>query len=766
MMPAKVNAISEEYRAAGALHTLIQVCSFLNEHTFLTKSGDLGVVFRIEGIDYEGRDKSELDGFARRFERALRGLGEDFRLHQYLLKRADPHIPFRRYGDGEVVDRAIQGRIQFLRAKADSLYSLELYFVLLYQGVQSALRESWKQRLAQPRTTLTGWFYGHQHLTALASDLAERERLLNTRAESFLVQLQDFVQAELLDKQSAFSFLTRLLNYAQYRSDTMQLKYDQDVDQQLAASTLECHRDRLQLNAHQVKVLSVIEPPARTFAHMLRALLELPSNAVVASEWKRVSNLRIRKEIRTKRRHFHNSKTSLANYLSDTPMSDRHLLVDDADEALVHELGGALQEMEVNGNSFGEWSMTVVLYDLDRSKLDRAVAECVKRFATQDATVIEERYNLLNAWLSVLPGNHQYNLRRLYLLDSNCADLSFLFTLDLGEPHNQHLDQEYLAVLETNQGTPYFLNLHHQDNAHTVILGATGSGKSFLTNFLLTNLQKYRPYTVIFDLGGGYESLTRLFRGRYVRVLIESGHHECSSADERDLYEQLENLYQVERGLRRLGTLSNIVNRRLAEPLRKWVADGQYARLFDNGEDNLSFACFQCFDFEGMDRYPEILEPLLFYILHRANAAILAADHTTAFKVVVLDEAWRFFRNCTIQSYIVEALKTWRKKNAALILATQSGDDLYRSDLLPVIVESCPTKMFLANPGMDRAAYSERFHLNQTEADLVAGLIPKQQFLLKRPHLAKVVNLHVDPTEYWLYTNSPYDNVRRQVAFE
>jgi type IV secretion system protein TrbE len=796
MMPVKASAISQEYRAAGALNTLVQVCSFLDEHTFLTKSGDLGVIFRIHGIDYEGCDTAELDGFARRFERALRGLSEEFRLYQYLLKRAHPSIPFRRYGDDEVVDRAIQGRIEFLRAKADSLYSLELYFVLLYQAGQPARRESWRQRLTQPRTTLCAWLSGQQHLTTLASDLAERERLLASRAESFLVQLQDFVQAEWLDKQSAFSFLTRLLNYAQYRSDTMQLKYDHDVDQQLAASTLECHRDRLQLNAHQVKVLSVIEPPARTFAHMLRSLLELPSNVVVASEWKRVSNLKMRRAIRSKRRHFHNSKTSLANYLSDAPTSDRHLLVDDGDEALVHELGGALQEMEVNGSSFGEWSMTVVLYDLDRFKLDRAVAECVKRFAAQDATVMEERYNLLNAWLSVLPGNHQFNLRRLYLLDSNCADLSFLFTLDLGEPHNQHLNQEYLAVLETNQGTPYFLNLHHQDNAHTVILGASGAGKSFLLNFLLTNLQKYRPSTVVFDLGGSYESLTRLFAGRYVRVgvetpsvtinpfclpptrenlqflysfvrvLIESGHHECSSADERDLYEQIGNLYELEPSLRRLGTLSNIVNRRLAEPLYKWVGDGQYARLFDNGEDNLSFACFQCFDFEGMDRYPEILEPLLFYILHRANAAILASDHTTAFKVVVMDEAWRFFRNRTIQSYIVEALKTWRKKNAALILATQSGDDLYRSELLPVIVESCATKMFLANPGMDRAAYSERFHLNQTEADLVAGLIPKQQFLLKRPHLAKVVNLHVDPTEYWLYTNSPYDNVRRQIAFE
>jgi len=85
---------------------------------------------------------------------------------------------------------------------------------------------------------------------------------------------------------------------------------------------------------------------------------------------------------------------------------------------------------------------------------------------------------------------------------------------------------------------------------------------------------------------------------------------------------------------------------------------------------------------------------------------------------------------------------------------------------LPVIVESCATKMFLANPGMDRAAYRERFHLNETEAELIARLIPKQQFLIKRPDLAKVVNLHVDPTGYWLYTNSPYDNARRREAFD
>jgi len=165
------------------------------------------------------------------------------------------------------------------------------------------------------------------------------------------------------------------------------------------------------------------------------------------------------------------------------------MLIDDSDEALVNQLGQSLKEMEIEGNYFGEWSMTAVLYDGERRKLDGAVAECVKVFAAHDATVIEERYNLLNAWLAVLPGNRPYNLRHLWLLNTNCADLSLIFTLDTGEPVNRHLGQEYLAVLETNHNTPYYLNLHYEDIAHTLILGFTGSGKSFLTNFLITNLQ-------------------------------------------------------------------------------------------------------------------------------------------------------------------------------------------------------------------------------------------------------------------------------------
>jgi type IV secretory pathway VirB4 component len=183
-------------------------------------------------------------------------------------------------------------------------------------------------------------------------------------------------------------------------------------------------------------------------------------------------------------------------------------------------------------------------------------------------------------------------------------------------------------------------------------------------------------------------------------------------------------------------------------------------------EDNLTFAAFQTFDFEGMDKYPQVLEPLLFYVLHRANASIYDPALDTRFKAFVMDEAWRFLKNDTIRRYITEAVKTWRKRNAAMILATQSSDDLERSEMLSVIVESCATKMFLANPGMDREAYRETFHLNETEAALIASLVPKQQILVKRPDFSKVINLNVDPIGYWLYTSNPYDNQRRREAFE
>jgi len=73
----------------------------------------------------------------------------------------------------------------------------------------------------------------------------------------------------------------------------------------------------------------------------------------------------------------------------------------------------------------------------------------------------------------------------------------------------------------------------------------------------------------------------------------------------------------LDQSQRRLFTFANLLPRALAARLHKWVGEGRYASLFDNIEDTLTVERLQVFDLEAMRAYPVLLEPLLFYVLHR-----------------------------------------------------------------------------------------------------------------------------------------------------
>lgn len=791
------------YYETGSLNEHVNLFGFIDEHTFLTKSGDVGVVLAVRGVDYECLDGNGIDNYTKRLESALKLFDGRCRVYQYLFKRNAPELPHRAYSN-PVVSAAIENRITYLKGKAESLYALAISFVVIFEtspankALRRAFAKSGHQKRHPWRELKAALSNGKQALL-LGDEICRAQAALSQKVSSFILQVNDFLPVELLDKLEAFRFLKQVLNFAPHKLQFAQLKHDTFLDYYLCESQLECHRGFLRIDDFYVKVLTLKDPSAQSFPLMFQRLLEVRANFFIVTEWRKEEPDKTRTRIHSRRRHFHNTKRSLVSYLntSDTPTSAQDILVDDSKEAHIQSLGQALKELEVNGNYFGEFSLTVVAYDLDLTKVEAACAEFYKVFSVHDAQLYDERYNLLNAYLATVPGNSAFNLRRLYITSANYADYSFLFTLHAGEPENDHLKQEYLAVLETSHQTPYFLNLHHRDIAHTVILGRTGSGKSFLLNFLITNLQKYDPYTFIFDLGGSFGSLTRLFQGSYLRVGLESreftinpfalprskrnldflsvfirilaesqGTEGISGMQERELFEQIQNLYELDDpALHTLSTLGNTLRRDLDNRLHKWKQGGQFGFLFDNPKDNITFSRFQCFDFQGMREYPQLLEPLLFYVLHRADAIIRDPKISHIFKAFFIDEAWVFLKNPSLRAYIIEALKTWRKHNAALVLSTQSLDELRKSDILDVILESCVTKIFLANPDMDRELYQRQFHLNDHEIELITGLVPKQQMLIKTPDTSKVANLNVDAKSYWLYTNDPFDNRKRDDAF-
>lgn len=761
----RISAITREHRNAGSFSDLINLHGFVDDGVFLTKSGDLGLVLSVDGADVECLDAPARDLIALRFDQALRLLDDRTRLYQYVLKQEIP-------------------------SSRPSLYDIELYWVIVAESAVAGTttRPGFGDAIADPIGAVRWWLSATETRARLEGEIDRGRARLRSTCEAFVLHVTNPLSPRILSASSAFQFFRRLLNYAPAKAPAVRLTEDSRLDFDLADSVLECHRAHLRLDDYYVRVLTLKQPPPHSFAHMLGSLVDVPSSLILASEWRREDAATVRRGIHAKRRHFHNARIGLTAYLGEAPGAAPAdaVLVDDSAAALVNELGAALTDLTAQGRWVGEFSLTMVIYGLDPAVLERGVAACIKQLAGHDAQVNEERYNLLNAWLAILPGNGAYNLRRMHLLDATCADCSFLSRPASGSERNAHLGRECLAVLETVQATRYHLNLHVGDVAHTLVLGATGSGKTFLLNFLVSNLQRYSPRTLIFDLGGGYAALTTRLGGTvvrvnrdkpafminpfrlalsretlqflfaFVKVLIETdAQYAMTRADDQALYEQIDALYQLDADQRRLLTLATILPRVLGQQLQRWVQGGQYADLFDRVDDTVTVADFQCLEFEGLEHTAQLLQPLLFYLLHRATATVLDPALGDTLKVFVLDEAWRFLRDRVISAYVTEALKTWRKKNACVLMATQSGEDLLKSELLRVVIESCPTKLFLANPNIDRRLARDVIGLNDTEIDRIVSLVPRQEILLKQPPVAKVLALHVDAETAALYGASP-----------
>jgi type IV secretion/conjugal transfer VirB4 family ATPase len=796
----RLDKIIKPWNEAAALCDHINLYGFWNEAAFLTKSGDLGMVLRVAGVDYESLDHAEQEYAVKRLEAALKSFSPGFHVYQYLFKTNRPEIPFADYDDA-VVQTAVDRRRQFFEEKADRLYQIEVYYCILLEGSRSktGVGAAFAQLFRDPAgavNELKTQFTHNGMKTLLRSQIERDLARLEQRVQAFARQLSDFVRIDILNSQGQFRFFRRLLNYDDWRI-AGRPKHTQFLDYQVVNSDIEAERDHLRVGDHFVRVLTMKEAIGETRPLVLDALLKIPANFCAVTEWAPLAGNKARKEVDKRRRHFNISKTGFVSQLGNDPAktNPRDVLVDESKQADIENLGDCLRALG-DGQSLGEFSLTIVLYGKGKQALDHPTGEFASVFTNADGSLFVETYNQLNAYFATVPGNYAFNLRRLLLLNTNYADLSFLFTILPGERTNAHLGTEYLAVLETDNATPYFLNLHNNEVAHTLILGMTGSGKSFLCNFLLQNAQKYAPFTAIFDIGGSFQSLTTIFGGSYLnvgresrdftinpfslapteenhqflfaffRVLIEGNdqRYRLDFKEERKLWDGIGRMYVLDADQRTLTNFANIIGE-LKDRLHRWTRAGQYGFLFDNPRDTLSFSRFQTFNFQGWGNAADVLDPLLFYVLHRTSNEVTDPAKLAIFKMFLIDEARGFIRNQTIRNYVFQAQKTWRKHNAAMILAMLSLQELEQEGMVEFISEGFPTKIFLANPDMDREQYRAAFHLNDTELDLIAGLVPPGQMVVRKAKTSKKVRLNVDAVSYWMATNSANDNLKKRDYF-
>ena len=132
----RLDKVIKPWKESAALNDHISLYGFWNETAFLTKSGDLGMVLRVQGVDYESLDSADQEYAVKRLEAALKAFGPGFHVYQYLFKSNRPEIPFAKYDDA-VVEAAIDQRRRFFESKRDSLYQIEIFYVVMLEGARS-----------------------------------------------------------------------------------------------------------------------------------------------------------------------------------------------------------------------------------------------------------------------------------------------------------------------------------------------------------------------------------------------------------------------------------------------------------------------------------------------------------------------------------------------------------------------------------------------------------------------------------------------------
>lgn len=116
--------------------------------------------------------------------------------------------------------------------------------------------------------------------------------------------------------------------------------------------------------------------------------------------------------------------------------------------------------------------------------------------------------------LNYRPAAREFIARDVRCLSTNVADLSPLFTSYSG------IDTPGMLI-NNEHGEPIFIDIFATRAAHSLIQGSTGSGKSFLFNNILMQLQKYDPKIFIIDKGGSYKSQCQALGGAYIDLSFD-----------------------------------------------------------------------------------------------------------------------------------------------------------------------------------------------------------------------------------------------------
>ena len=511
-----------------------------------------------------------------------------------------------------------------------------------------------------------------------------------------------------------------------------------------------------------VQIVSIDGFPHDSYPGILHALDELGYEYRWSTRFIFLDPQQARSVINGARRRWQQKQRGLKDQVFNTSNGAVDL---DALE-MTDDAQSAMGEAESNLVRFGYYTSCVVLMHTDRELLLEQAREARKVLLNLGFGARIEDINAVEAYLGSIPGHGYPNVRRPILHTLNLADLLPITAVWAGPQTNPcpfyPENSPPLSYAATTGSTPFRISLHVGDVGHTLMIGKTGGGKSTALNFLLAQHFRY-PNAQVFTFDKGYSSyaLVNACGGAYYDIGADQGglafcplKRLDGPADQAWAAEWIEIMLTLQgltvtpamrqrvfeaivrltRSPRRTLTefVAELQDDELRQALSHYTLAGPMGSLLDAEEDSLVDGSFQAFEMEHlMSMGEKNIVPVLLYLFRQVEMRMDGRP-----TLVALDECWLMLAHPLFREKVREWLKTWRKKNALVFLATQELADVMNSPIRDVILASCPTKILLPNPeareNSSRPMY-ELIGLNDREIQILAHAVPKRDYYYKSP---------------------------------
>lgn len=521
-------------------------------------------------------------------------------------------------------------------------------------------------------------------------------------------------------------------------------------------------KDCLRTSKESIRVLSLTELPQVTWNACFQAIYEAQCEFCISLKMSVPDRKKIKRQLETKRRVSH--ALSITSSLEVKNIESNSVL-GSSEETLERILVGkeSLLEISIGLILSGDETNTKNI----SNDFERVIS------GIGNAGLYPESIGTLPVLRGHLPGEPMLGIRKLPILSSNLAHI-----FPLLQDFSRSNDQSFLP-LKSRSNEVSHLNLFSKENLNfnSFICGASGSGKSFLMNAILSSLLKDEPKTrlCVFDIGGSYRRIIESHKGvnqtlsssqahsllagylrskkidgsgfyrLFIETLCGSGSHVTHSHRVAidDILRQNEGTFLT---IKNLIKSASSKNERFYLDVAHWLKP--HLKIDEANTDtdlhpSLS-SQVTAFDFKELDSDPVLQRTTILLLSEMLWNDLTKGSYPRT--LIVFDEVWRFFAQS--KTFLEEMYRTLRKYRAGIVSITQNLADYGDESFAKMIFTNSFTKIFLQN-GAAAEFLRETFDLPESDIRRALSVTSKKpcysEFFALSPTLSQVYRLY--PTE-------------------